>query len=174
MKKSVLLLVMVIAVATETAVSRGPLTPPGAPALTGEKAIQHLKDTGQYESLGAAITGARYGVKSSPSREHATAANPAHGLFSTFTPDGLRLEIRGGESPVRTVTWRLTSLGYGTSQVAVPAGELKVDGQRAKLIRAAALRPGSAMRVPQLVEWFENKPGGLEISMFDGSGPPEA
>ena len=35
--------------------------------LTGEKAIEHLKRTGQYESLSAAISGARYGVKTSSS-----------------------------------------------------------------------------------------------------------
>ena len=38
--------------------------PAGAAApLTGEKAIQQLKDTGQYESLAAAMTGARYGIQ---------------------------------------------------------------------------------------------------------------
>ena len=124
--------------------------------LTGDKAIAHLKSTGQYESLSAAITGARYGVKTHPEREQrAVAANPAHGISSTFTPEGVRLQIRtGGEAdaPVHTVNWRLESLGYGAAQRSVPAGVLKTEGARVELARAT----------PPLTEWFQNTPAGLE------------
>jgi len=122
--------------------------------LTGDKAIEHLKGTGQYDSLRAAVTGARYGVKTE--REHiATAANPAHGIFSTFTPVGLRLEVRTGDAAdatVHSVTCRLESLGYGAAQRPVPAGALKTEGARVELVRAT----------PRVTEWFQNSPAGLE------------
>jgi len=109
--------------------------------LTGDKAIEQLKSTGQYDSLRSAMTGARYGVKTD--REHiATAANPAHGIFSTFTPAGLRMEVRTGDAtdaPVHTVTWRLESLGYGAARRPVPAGALKTEGARVELVRAIGI-----------------------------------
>lgn len=83
--------------------------------LTGEKAIQHLKDSGQYESLAAAITGARYGAKTADNAK-AFAQNPAHGIQSTFTPEGLTLTIRsagfgqsGSDRAVSPVSNRPTS-----------------------------------------------------------------
>lgn len=103
--------------------------PASSTPLTGDKAIAHLEATGQYESLAAAITGARYAVKPLRTPDGSTteytkyseggegsasadsdfrilapapclltsdssafsAPNPAHGLNSTFTPDGLNL-----------------------------------------------------------------------------------
>ncbi len=158
-------------------------------ALIGEKAIGHLKATGQYESLSAAITAARYAVRTRspgdpeaaevarperPSRypqlsalnsqtpesqslltSAATAGNPAHGIFSTFTPEGLQMRVRTGrtvDAPTFTSDWRLESLGYGAAQMPVPAGELKVEGQRAELARPAQ----------HLTEWFHNTPDALE------------
>ena len=145
--------------------------PVSRPVLTGERAVEQLKATGQYESLSAAMTAARYVVRprafseaihSTPdpihARNHAgargsqsgtftdqaTAANPANGLFSTFTPEGLRLRIRVGtdaNAPTYyTSEWRLESVGYGggqVPQVPVTAGELKVTGQCAEIIRGA-------------------------------------
>ena len=130
--------------------------------LTGEKAIQHLKDTGQYESLAAAMTGARYGVKAADGAvARALAPNPAHGLRSTFTREGVRLEVRSGEA-THQVDWRLQSLGYGAAQIAVPPGELKVSRQHVEIVRGPSPTPHSALATPQLVEWFNNTPGGLE------------
>ena len=75
--------------------------------LTGDKAIEHLKATGQYESLAAAITAARYAVKPvedgsanphsairSPQSSPLWAQNPAHGLNCTFSPAGLTFTVR--------------------------------------------------------------------------------
>lgn len=74
----------------------------GAGPLTGEKAIQHLKDTGQYESLAAAMTGARYGAKAADGAEiKALAQNPAHGLRSTFTREGLRLRFGAAKPRIK-------------------------------------------------------------------------
>ncbi|MSU37417.1 MAG: hypothetical protein EXS36_20425 [Pedosphaera sp.] len=108
------------------------------------------------------MTGARYGAKAADGAEaKALAQNPAHGLRSTFTREGLRLEVRSGEA-THQVAWRLDSLGYGAAQITVPAGELKVSGQRVELARGPSPTPHSALRVPHLVEWFNNTPGGLE------------
>ena len=143
-------------------------TPVQNPVLTGQKAIDHLKSTGQYDSLGAAITGARYGVSAGPAhKQMATAANPAQGIFSTFTPEGLRMQIRSANhtnANALSCDWKLESLGYGAAQVAVPAGELKVAGQRAEIIRVGSGQSNLrfALRIPQLIEWFQNTPGGLE------------
>lgn len=191
---------------TRTAPAAPALVPARDAALTGEEAIEHLKATGEYESLGAAITAARYAVRfislpepcplipafspsggegarraaegesaayrpetHSPiqtlSSSAATAANPAHGISSTFTPEGLRLRVgTGAAEDGRTLTsdWRLESLGYGADQTPVPAGELKVTGQRAEIVRGGAPPSPSAFHTPHLTEWFVNTPGGLE------------
>lgn len=140
----------------DLAAQRG-LAKPGA--LTGDKAIAHIKGSGQYDSLSAAITGARYGVKTHPDRgQRAAAANPEHGLLSTFTPDGVRLQIRtggGADALLHTVTWRLESIGYGAAQISVGAGKMKISGLRIELIRGEPQNP-------QLVEWFQNTPAGWE------------
>ena len=131
------------------------------PPLTGDKAIEHLKATGQYDSLAAAVTGARYAVKPveegsvNPQAAALRAQNPAHGLNSTFSSEGLTLTVRTGEdvaAPAHTVGWRLHSLGYGTAQTPVPAGTLLTMGQRVELARTA----------PAVTEWFVNNPAGLE------------
>jgi len=124
--------------------------------------MRHLKNTGQYESLAAVMTGARYGAKAADGAvAKALAQNPAHGLRSTFTREGVRLEVRSGET-THQVAWRRESLGYGTAQIAVPAGELKGSGQRVELARGTSPTLQSALRVPRLVEWFNNTPDGLK------------
>ncbi len=123
--------------------------------LTSTKALEHLKATCQYESLGAAITAARYEVRTNAASGHATAANPANGLVCTFAPEGLRLRIHSHgteDALVFTSDWRLYSFGYGAAQIPVPAGELQTEGSNVELVR-----PGQ-----HLTEWFHNKPGGLE------------
>ena len=132
-----------------------------AAPLTGDKAIEHLKATGQYDGLAAAVTGARYAVKpaehGSPNPQSASlrAQNPAQGLSSTFSPEGLTFTIRtgpGADAPTHTVGWRLRSLGYGATQMPVPPGTLRATGQRVELARTA----------PAVTEWFVNEPAGLE------------
>jgi len=116
---------------------------------SGDAALQHLKNIGQYESLGAALTGARYAVKAADG-DKARAQNSAHGIKSTFTPDGLRFDVKTGGA-THSVSWRLASLGY-TVQTIVPAGQIMAEGQRVELRRDAL----------QLTEWYHNTPGGLE------------
>ncbi len=129
-----------------------------AAPLTGEAAIQHLQATGQYDSFAAAVTGARYAARVAHGPEtRARAENPAHGIRSTFTPEGLGFEVRTGET-THQVAWHLASLGYGAAQIPVPLGELKVSGQRVEIIRGDSFPIANR----KLIEWFHNAPGGLE------------
>ena len=125
-------------------------TGPVAPLVTGEAAWQQLKNEGQYDSLAAAMTGARYSAQVADGAG-TRAWNPAHGLRSTFTPEGLRFEVQAG-SAVHQVGWRLASLGYGATQTTVSAGEVVARGQRVEVRRDAL----------GLTEWYHNTPGGLE------------
>lgn len=132
-----------------------PLVADTIPTATGSNAIARLKADGQFDSLQAAITAARYGAKADAASGDVFAANPSHGFSSRFSPTGLRLTARTGEgtNAVRyTSEWRLEAVGYGESLTGVPRGEVVAAGQRVELRR----------NVPAVVEWFENRPGGLE------------
>src|SRR5688572_30563684 len=60
------------------------------PALPGTDAIAHLKQSGQFESLGAAVTAAGY--EAGQSDGNAFATNYANQIRSTFSPAGLLIE----------------------------------------------------------------------------------
>ena len=91
-----------------------PVAPATVPALTGSNAVARLRADGQFDSLQAAITAARFGTRTDPESGEAFAANPSHGFSSRFSPTGLRLNARTGKgtNAVRhTSEWRLEAVG---------------------------------------------------------------
>ena len=138
--------------------SSSPVLPTGVqnPVLTGQKAIDHLKSTGQYDSLAAAMTRARYGVKTNPGDGKTAAANPAHGIYSTFTSEGLQLSVTtstAGSNHTYKAKWRLVSLGYGEAQTSVASGAMSSKDQRVELSRPTQ----------HLTEWFQKEILKLEL-----------
>jgi hypothetical protein len=94
-------------------------------SFTGDDAIEHLKSTGQYESLSEAIKMARYSVREVEGEpEKAWAQNPKHGLNATFDTRCLHLRVRDGDEKGYESNWRLES----AEGEAVCTGELRRNG----------------------------------------------
>lgn len=78
--------------------------------------------------------------------------NARHGLNVRFTPAETVLSVKPHLDPaLRYATrWRTTEIGVGEAGEAVPAGDVRAQGNRVEIRR------------PGLVEWFVNRATGLE------------
>lgn len=80
---------------------------PALPALQGAAALEHLRQTGQYASLEAAMTATRYGAQAVRTAQGEAASsrfvmnNSAQRLRAEFAPDGV------GLAPATSGGWRL-------------------------------------------------------------------
>src|SRR4051812_13904743 len=63
--------------------------------LKDAAAIEHLRQTGEYDSLAAAMRAARYQIQTDQSE--LTASNNANDLQAKFSGDGLRLQVTADE-----------------------------------------------------------------------------
>ncbi len=145
------------------------------PTLQGEKAVQHLKQQGLYDSLKEAVAATRYEIRwddqpagaEMPAAYHAT--NPAQRLSAYFTPTELRLvQLKASpagsdsETPKHSdwqAAMRLVGYGYGDNLVPVAAGELAAQEDRIEIHRSA------------IVEWYANKAEGLEQGFTIDAAP---
>ena len=147
-----------------------PLAPTAAlPALQGEKAVQHLKEQGLYDSLQKAVEATRYEMRweEQPALGNLPpsyyAPNPAQQLNAYFTPQGLHLapqRISRDETDIQGTSdqgaWqaemKLIGYGYGESPLPVGPAELVAAENRIEYRRTGL----------PLVEWYVNKAEGLE------------
>ena len=107
-------------------------------------------------SLQSTIARARHAAKPvDESSGHWWVQNPAHGLNARVTEDGLSLRVRrpGDSSHFHFTRWRTTGLGYGANVIALSPGTVRGSAEASD--RIEIIRPG-------LVEWFVNRPSGLE------------
>ncbi|MEO6391405.1 MAG: FG-GAP-like repeat-containing protein [Pyrinomonadaceae bacterium] len=130
------------------------------PALSGNRAIAHLKESGQYESIQSALAAARYDAEVLAGNVSAT--NYANQLRSTFTPNGLQLE-----SSAKGVSWqshwRLQSLAAGDQTLRASSSVVRSTGNRITLHhRLSSDLSKSASHPIEVEEWFNNTPDGLE------------
>lgn len=89
----------------------------------------------------------------SETKEGIQAPNRAHDLRTYFGAGGVRLIDRDDEARTQLVEFALSAMGRGESLAAVPKGEVFDRGAgRVEIVR----------RDLGLVEWYENKPEGLE------------
>lgn len=163
-----------------------------APSLKGEAAVQHLKRSGLYDSLQDAFTAARYQIREQPSSsltQHRsyTAQNPNNRYSAFFEPDQMRIAMQRPNKADREETgMKLKALGYGEQLLSVVAGAITTDGNRIQIRREVWSResgvasqitryPDSGLQTPdsRFVEWYINKPAGLEQG-FTLNAPPEA
>ena len=134
---------------------RGAMVAPATPqdpaaALSGTAALSALRASGQLDELTAAFTAARYDAH--PTSKGAVAHNPAQRLQTTFDSDGATVRHAG----TNTVRLTAAAVGYGASMRALRQGAVSTHGSRVEVVRTVA---DSATSV---VEWFENRPEGLE------------
>ena len=129
---------------------------PGASAATSvntQRALAQLKADGKYESLAAAVNAARYSMERlDPTRDTSRGAeyfaeNPQQQLRAWFGREGV--EFASG----RNEDWSLSL------RLATPGVEVEARQQRAEVRRAG------------IVEWYENKPEGIEQG-FTVTAPP--
>jgi hypothetical protein len=133
---------------TDRAVSNVQLTEP-MPSLTNQEAVDYLKQSGMDRSLYDAVSAARHNVEHD--RGRLIASNHANDLKAEFNNAGLQLESASTNENWQSA-WQLRSIGYGDHQVMVPHGEITSNGQRVEISRKES----------NLVEWYENRPNGLE------------
>jgi hypothetical protein len=114
-----------------------------------KNAFEQLKQTGDYDSLGAAFLNARYGFEDQ--QGVLSVKNPAHRLRGNFDERGLSLQSAAKESQWK-IKWQLSSIGYGSLQKPVLPGELTKQNDRVEIVRQDI----------GLTEWYKNTPGGLE------------
>src|SRR5262245_23646390 len=82
------------------------------PAMSLRPAIEHLKQTGLYNSLAAAVTVARYGVEELKSGGY-EAANPKQNYRTVFKPEGVEVMKASGTGRGWRMGMALTAYGYG-------------------------------------------------------------
>ena len=134
-----------------------------------DAAVSRLKEQGHHESLMQAVQAARYAVepaKATPvNGDVATcfASNPAQALRCWFRPEGLELQPSSEALPGWNL--RIQLRGYGRAEPRPAA----VDAVSAQQSRVEILRAGG-----NLVEWYENRPTGLEQGFTVQHGPEGA
>jgi hypothetical protein len=125
------------------------------PRLEGDKAREYLKQQGLSDSLGEAVTKARYKVRQVEKKTAKTetaqfeAGNPGNGYHAKFKADGTT-ELIGGKNNRWNTSIRLLKFGRGENLKTVVAGSWESAASRAEYRRG------------MITEWFENKPSGLE------------
>ncbi|MCB1120166.1 MAG: FG-GAP repeat protein [Verrucomicrobiae bacterium] len=130
---------------------------PACSWATGD-AKASLRENSSHDSLLALMDAALYAV------DHtgpvARAGNPANRFRMDFSDTGLRLESTDAQQAWYS-SWSLQSHGYGDEQTRVQNGKLFVSGTRVEVSR----------KEPGIVEWFENRPSGMEHG-FTLKSPP--
>jgi hypothetical protein len=121
----------------------------GTSSLTGKRVVNYVEQSGMDKSLYEAVTAARYKVVGK--KEILIASNDANNLKAEFDKSGLQLESISKDKKWQS-RWQLRSLGYGDNQAPVEQGEITSKGQRVEISRKES----------NLLEWYENRPNGLE------------
>jgi hypothetical protein len=139
--------------------------PPPMPALSGEAAVRHLRQTGLYDSLSAALAAARYEVEEREGGGY-EASNPKQNFRIVFITEGVEAH---GSSPMG-LGWRLgmrlSAYGYGERKTSVTYAGLKAEGERVEYDLRS--RDGAG-----LSEWYVNRADGLEHGFKIPQAPGE-
>jgi uncharacterized delta-60 repeat protein len=142
-------------------------------SVRDEAAIAHLKQQGPYDSLEEVVAAAGYSIREIPAgslsngKSAFEAVNAAQALRADFTSDGALFRSTGANN--WQLRLKLMSYGYGDHLVPLSGGELKAGDNRIEISRHVVGRPGSS----ELVEWYVNKPAGLEQG-FTVAAPPRS
>jgi CSLREA domain-containing protein len=157
-----------------------------APALQGAAAVEHLKQQGLYSSLNEAMTATRYDVKAVPKEQwiddgaNYVVHNPAQQLRATFSAEGPGLQSATQHGQPWRLGMKLRGAGYGERQIEVGPGTVAAQGNRIEYRREVStkqLRDGNQSKIsdPQseIVEWYINKPSGLEQGFTLAKQPGE-
>ncbi len=152
-------------------------------AAGGKKAINYLKEQGLYASLGEAMQRARYSVTAITNApafvgagEVWQAANPAQQYSVFFTSNGVHLAAQHNRDSANGwhVGLHLQGIGYGENVQPVAAGTAPAANARFEIVRTvdgASEFTNAESGKAEMVEWYENRAGGLEQG-FTLTAPP--
>jgi hypothetical protein len=114
------------------------------PALQGEKAIEHLKEQGTYQSLAEAMAAVKYQAnwQPRPQLENLGAAyelkNAANNLLAYVNGDGLQVTSLSDAKKSWRLGLQLKAYGYGNNLMAISAGEVTAKETRVEIKRNAS------------------------------------
>ncbi len=133
------------------------------PTLEGDKAIDHLKQQGTYDSLQEAMAAVKYQAQWQPApRLEGVGAgyelkNAANNLLAYVDANGLQAtSLEEAEKPWR-LGLELKDYGYGDSLLSMQAGEVTAKGNRVSIQKSAVGNPQSSIE-----EWYVNSSRGIE------------
>jgi hypothetical protein len=142
------------------------------PRLEGEEAVARLRQQGRYDALAEAMQAARYSFNPVERPEELGLApgsyyvnNPAQQYRAFFAADGVRIVPQAEGRPWQMGV-RLVGCGYG--ERVQPVGEARLKATPARVEYRRGDDNGSG---EQLIEWYVNRPEGLEQG-FTISTPP--
>lgn len=132
------------------------------PNLKGEKAEEYLKENGLYNSLGEAMKAARYSfnwidTSPLPDNKGAFEADNPNNSYATYIQDeSVNLVSQNDDWQIEM---KLKGFGYGKDIFKVSSDKPKVQKNktRIEINKSAIHNPQS-----KIIEWYENKPEGLE------------
>ncbi|HYV07857.1 MAG TPA: hypothetical protein VFB82_24915, partial [Blastocatellia bacterium] len=133
------------------------------PALHGERAIDHLKEQGAYDSLAEAMVAVNYQAnwQPRPQLDNLGAAyefkNTANNLLAYVNSDGIQVTSLGDAKKSWRLGLQLRAYGYGKTLGEVSSGELRANKNRVEIQRSAIVNPQAAIE-----EWFTNTARGIE------------
>jgi|GEM_PF-2608671 len=141
--------------------------------LSGEKALTFLESPGQGQSLMAVLTTARFGLKrqepgvlDEKSEAGYLAMSHDQNLNAWFSDDGplIRPTVPEAQrSEAWQIAFRLKAYGYGEQlKGAPPIVSHQVKGARIEYARSEDAVLAAPVVSPPLVEWYENRPEGIE------------
>jgi hypothetical protein len=139
--------------------------PPTMPALSGEAAVRHLRQTGLYDSLSAALAAARYEVEARKGGGY-EASNPKQNFRIVFIPEGMEAHGSGSAGQSWRLGMRLAAYGYGERKELLTCAGLKAEGERIEYRLRS--RDGAG-----LSEWYVNRADGLEHGFTIPQAPGE-
>ncbi len=140
--------------------------------LSGERAREYLKETADGQALMQAVIAEQFGLKARDQSPFDEQSGPGHlgmsheeNLNAWFAHDGVTVRPTRSQSEqgrAWSVLLEPKAYGYGEQLNEVPPiVSHKVDGNRIEYQRAFA-NPQTGIRDPKLVEWYENRPEGIE------------
>lgn len=141
------------------------------PNLDGDKAKDYLEQQGLSDSLGEAIKRARYAVNwvdrapvSSKSGAY-EAKNPQQNFSAYFSDDGVNLFSREADEQW-SVSLKLSKYGSVGEQWPTANGEKHWSADKTKVSVSHEIHSQITNQKTQIIEFFENKPEGLEHSFI--------
>ena len=134
------------------------------PSQPGERATTWFKQQDIYQSLQSSLEASLYQMRWA--KDAYQAVNAAQSLSATFTRT--QMSVAASNEQNSQFGMKLTAYGYGRNLQRLIEGQMKSEGNRIEYVKKLADGNGRG-----LVEWYINKPDGLEQGFTIAERPAE-